>query len=176
MALIDELKSAFYDAKKGDIESLDYLREYFISNVRRQLKNMNLPVDDYNERIGRANRIFHINLSTGYEANTFIDKTLEDLKKVIYLGNINVDNSSKDVYERESSNMKKAIAATDLNKVNLPIVYREIARMFCEDKSVEELSRIFKCSKTMVYYRLRKVADACLDNDINKRRTQGGIR
>ena len=44
---------------------------------------------------------------------------------------------------------------------------------YIEQKSVLELAQIFKCSETIIYFRLRKVADAVLNkNTLNKERTR----
>ena len=174
MALNNELTFAFYEARQGNQDSLNYLVNYFIGNVTRQLININLDKNEQFKKISQSYQVFFRNLNTCYDANEFINKTLDDLKKVIYLDSNLISNSSKEVLIRENDNIRKLILKTNLDTLNLPIVFREVARMhYIEQKSVLELAQIFKCSETIIYFRLRKVADAVLNkNTLNKERTR----
>ena len=163
MNSLNELILNFNEAKLGDLEAINFLVNYFMNNVEKQLQNTHLNFEDNIRKSSNCRQVIIRNIHICYDANEFISETLKDIKNIIYLDQVNKKSGSRDIVTANEAIIRSKISAEDLNMIKVPIVYRELARLYyIENKTIKELSEIEKTSETIIYYRLRKIADALL--------------
>ena len=163
MALSNELVSKFNEAKVSDFYAINYFVNYFNDNVEIQLQNLNFSENEKSEKINQCREIVIRNLHNSYDANSFFDKTLRDIKNAIYLNQIETTNGSKEIVESQRELIVSKLKMINLGIIDMPVKDHELARLYyIENKSIEELAEMFKCSQTVLYSKLRRIANAVL--------------
>ena len=154
----------FNQAKAGSLEAINYFVNYFIQKIEMQLQNLNFTQDEKLKKIDQCREVVITNLHNYYDVNSFIDQTLQDLKKIVYLNKLPVFYSSEEIVRSQRDFISSKLATFNLDLItNISVKDRELARLYyIKNKSIEELVEMFKCSKTVLYFKLRKIADAIL--------------
>lgn len=163
LTLPKEANEKFFEAKALNEDAIDYFVIYFMSNVERQLLNLNLPPDVYALKKANCLRVIVMNLRISYDISTFFALTMRDIKNIIYLNQIVTELKSGEILEAQAESLKARFIADNAFFDSLPLsaVNKELGRLyFFNNVSVEELVVRFKCSKTLIYFRLREIADA----------------
>ena len=88
------------------------------------------------------------------------DETFKDIKGILYLNKEVNSITSKEIVIGSLPYVRSRIIA-DLDKVKLPIIYRECARLYyVSNMTPDELAIMYKCTVALIYKRLRMVANA----------------
>lgn len=163
MTLSSDLIQKFNEAKAGNFDAINYFVNYFMNNVEKQLQNLNFSQSEKTERINNCRALIFKNIHICYDAYEFINRTLRDIKNAIYLNQTLEPNGSRDIVVNQKDIIRAKMSVSNLDLINLSVKERELARLYyLENKSVDELAEMFKCSKTIVYFKLRKVANALI--------------
>ena len=161
MVLSNDLVDKFNEAKAGNFDAINYFVDYFLTNVEKQLQNLEFNQSEKDEKINRCHEIVLKNLHFCYDACNFVNQTLNDIKNAIYLNQINEPNGSKDIVTVQKDIVRAKLSTANLDSTNISVKDRELARLYyMENKSVEELAEMYKCSKTIIYVKLRRLANA----------------
>ena len=163
MALTNELVASFNEAKSGNLDAIDYFIKYFIKKVEDQLQNLNFSQEEKYQKINQCREAIIRNLHTCYDFNVFIEKSSNDIKNIIYLNQVINSNGSKDIVDSQRDLISAKLAVSTFDLIKMSAKDRELARLYyVEYKDIDYLSEVFKCSKTIIYFRLRKIADKIL--------------
>lgn len=158
-----DLSLTFYKAKTGDQESIRALTDYFMHRVDIQLKNLKLSEEEYYQKYNDCLTIMLSNVSVFFEPNKFVETTLQRFKEIIYMNKKTTGFKSSDVVMESYSYVKARILGNELENLNVPIIYKECARLYyINGITSQKLSVIYKCSETVIYKRLRTVANLVL--------------
>lgn len=167
MALSSELEIKFDEAKTGSDDAVNYLIAYFMQNVERQIGNLNFNVEEKSQKTNLCRHTILRNIHTYYDLNSFIQNTLNDLKNIIYLNETKDELGSRSIIDNQSLFIRSQISMMDLDEMNMPVTDKELARLYYEGKEAKELASIFKCSETLIYARLRRIADKMVQNKVS---------
>ena len=164
MVAPNDLVQKFIEVKAGNLEAIDYFLNYFMPNVEKQIKNLtDLSEEEIRLRINRCLAIVIDNLYVCFDYTVFFEKTMKDIRNIIYLNQVNEIGSSKVIMSAQRDLIDANLVASNLSSIDIPVKYQELARLYyIENKSIPELSEIFKCTNAIIYFRLRKIAEALL--------------
>lgn len=161
MTLSNDVVQKFNEAKAGNFDAINYFVNYFMGNVEKQLQNLTLSEDERTERINNCRAVILRNMHVCYDSYNYIEQTLRDIKNAIYLNQVTEPDGSKNIVIVQKDIIRAKLSMANLDLVKIPVKDRELARLFyLENKSVEALAEMYKCSKTIIYVRLRRVANA----------------
>ncbi len=161
MTLSNEVVTKFNEAKSGNYDAINYFVIYFMGNVEKQLQNLDLSPEEKAERRNKCHSIILRNIHICYDSHNYVEQTLNDIKNAIYLNQITEPDGSKNIVIVQKDIIRAKLSTSNLDFVNISVKDRELARLFyLENKSVDALAEMYKCSKTIIYVRLRRVANA----------------
>ncbi|MBQ4634623.1 MAG: hypothetical protein IJB71_04685 [Bacilli bacterium] len=163
-----DLNNVFLQAKANDHDATALIIEYFMTKVESQLKNINVSSEAYAEKYNMCLETIIENLKRYYESRRFLEETLKNIKEIIYLNKKPVKFNSKDLVQESESFIRARIIAGDLGFFDIPIVYKECARLYyINGISPDDLAIICKCSVTVIYKRLRAISDMIFSHYLN---------
>ena len=168
MTLSGNLVQKFSEAKSGNFDAINYFVNYFMNNAEKQLQNLNFNQTEKNEKINKCHQVILMNIRFCYDVNNFINQTLENIKNIIYLNQLNEVTGSKDIVTEQKDIIGAKLSVSNLDFMNISVKDRELARLYyLENKDVDELAEMFKCSKTIIYVKLRRVANALMTKKVS---------
>lgn len=154
-----ESRQKFSEAKAKSQSAIDFFVTYFMENVEKQLQNLNFSPSEKEEKLNQCREVIQTNICTCYDLQSFMNQTLEDIKNVIYLAQTTNTSGSKNIVLEQKDAVRAILSTVNLDLLPIPVKEREMARLYYfGDKSVEEIAEICKCTETIVYVKLRKVA------------------
>jgi len=155
-----ELVDKFNEAKSGNSEATFSVINYFMNNIERQLSNLNLEKEVKADKSIKCYEMIIQNLNLYYNFNEFFTNTMESIKRIIYLNQVETINNSRTIIANQDF-LNGKISLEDISNLQMPVKIREIARLyFIENKSIEEISEITKDNKTIICVRLNRVLRA----------------
>ena len=147
----------FIAAKLNDNTAISKIFAYFMHNVERELNLLNINKNIYQKKWSMARRTILNNIYCFFEYDKFMKETFKD---ILYLNKGVNSITSKEIVTHSLPYIRSRIV-TDLDKVKLPIIYRECARLYyVSNMTPDELAIMYKCSVALIYKRLRMVANA----------------
>ena len=152
------LVQRFAAAKCGDMEATNFIVSYFISRVEEQLENLNISGEKRADKIPICHRIILQNIRVYFNYRDFFEQTMDDLKNFIYGNQIRVLTNSREIIESQKS---LVVTKEEIDSLDIPIIAREIARLyFVEKMDVERIESLTKVKEAMIYVHLKRVLKA----------------
>lgn len=174
--MLTDFNAVYLRAKANDQEASAIIVDYFLRNVDNQLRNLGLSADDYSRKYNECLKAIISNLNRYYESEKFLEATLKSIKEIIYLNKTAPKFNSSDIVKDSEGYIRARILTGDIESLDTPVIYKECARLYyINGVTPENLAIMYKCTETVIYNRLRAIANmvflANLTN--NQRQTYG---
>lgn len=162
-----DFSTVFLQAKANNQDAIAAIVDYFMRNVESQLKNLRINPEDYYQKYNACLEIIITNLNRFYESKRFLEITLKNIKEIIYLNKKPASFTSGDIVKESESYIRARIINDDIEQFDIPVVYKECARLYyINGISPEDLAIMYKCTVTIIYKRLKSVANLIFMNEI----------
>ncbi len=156
-----DFTTRFAQAKTGSPEATEVVIGYFMKSIDQQLQNMNLQSNEYYKRYHECLKAILLNIHKYYDYEHFMSVTLKEIKEIIYLNKPISELNSSQIITESDSYIKSRVSSEDFDSLDVPLIYRECAKSYYIDNmTIEDLANMYRCTATIIYKRLRTVANA----------------
>lgn len=158
--MLNDFNAVYLRAKANDQEASAIIIDYFLRNVDNQLSNLRLSNNEYSKKYNECLKAIVSNLNRYYESEKFIEATLKSIKEIIYMNKNAPKFNSSDVVKDSEGYIRARILTDDIEDLDVPVIYKECARLYyINGVTPENLAIMYKCSETIIYNRLRAIAN-----------------